>query len=158
MSGFAFKRKDSEKTIELFFSGKLDNDRLLPSLETHSKNEVVIELEGLELINSVGIRGWINWTREFAPARLKLRNCPKIFVDQINLVAGFLPADAVVESFFVPYYCEEENLESFVKWVKGVHYGDGKVLKVPDIWTDGRHSFELDIDPVRYLSFVKRFG
>ena len=34
--------------------------------------------------------------------KIEFRNCPKVIIDQINMVKGFLPENAIVESFLRP--------------------------------------------------------
>src|ERR1700679_1102075 len=89
---------------------------------------VIVDLGAVTAINSVGIREWIKWTKTLpAGCKLTVRNCPKIIVDQINMVLGFLPAGSRVESFFVPYYSEATGNEKMVLFINGREFKDGKL-------------------------------
>src|SRR6185437_12284669 len=86
----------------LTLKGAIDEDANF-AVASAEGSGVIIDLREVTAINSVGIREWIKWTKTLpAGCKMTVRNCPKIIVDQINMVLGFLPAGTVVESFFVP--------------------------------------------------------
>ena len=116
----------------------------------------MIDLEGVTAINSVGIREWIKWIKGF-PASLKLsvRRCPKIIVDQINMVAGFLPPSTTVESFFVPYYADGSGSEKMVLFEKGKEYKDGELHPPAEIKDDSGELMEMDVIEAKYFKFLK---
>ena len=116
---------------------------------------VVVDLAGVTAINSVGIREWIKWTKTFpAGCKMTVRNCPKIVVDQINMVLGFLPSGTKVESFYVPYYSEASGNEKMVLFISGREFKDGKVIPPPAVNDEGGEPMEMDVIETKYFKFV----
>src|SRR5687768_7774371 len=102
---FAISKKPEGQQLVLEVKGNIDEDANFTPPDLGSFTNVTLDLEGVTAINSVGIREWIKWMKGFpASVKLGVRKCPKIIVDQINMVAGFLPAGTTVQSFYVPYY------------------------------------------------------
>src|SRR5512135_2248555 len=112
MGQFKAEKNTSGGVLTVSFSGDVDEDAVFSNLSLDGAKQVVLDLEGISAINSCGIREWIKWVKA-APADTKFvyRKCPKIIVDQINMVAGFLPDGSSVESFFVPYFNENSGKE-----------------------------------------------
>ena len=99
------KKEDGDSNI-FSFKGDIDEDANFTEHSLKSLNKAVFDLEEVTAINSCGIREWINWLKTSPDTKLVFRNCPKIIVDQFNMVAGFFPMNGEIESFYVPYYCE----------------------------------------------------
>jgi hypothetical protein len=117
---------------------------------------VVLDLADVTAINSVGIREWIKWIKAFpANVQISVRRCPKIIVDQINMVAGFLPSAAVVESFFVPYYSDATGTEKMVLFEKDKQYANGDVTPPEDVKDDSGEAMEMDVIEAKYFKFLK---
>ena len=74
-----------------------------------------IDLGGVERINSVGIRDWVNWLAALDAngTRTVLVACSPAIVAQINLVKNFADNGAV-NSFQVPYHCRECDEEKVI--------------------------------------------
>jgi anti-anti-sigma regulatory factor len=74
-----------------------------------------IDLGGVERINSVGIRDWVNWLAalESNGTRTVLVACSPAIVAQINLVKNFT-GNGAVKSFQVPFHCRECDEEKIV--------------------------------------------
>ncbi len=91
---FSVGKKKEGSTLVLEVKGNVDEDANFTPPDLGGATSVTLDLEGVTAINSVGIREWIKWVKTM-PASLKLsvRKCPKIIVDQINMVAGFLPQE-----------------------------------------------------------------
>lgn len=139
-------------------AGALDEETSLSGLSAQDCADMTVDLEGLTAINSIGIREWIRWVKGLGAVKLRVRACPRVFVDQINMVAGMLPEGAIVESFYVPYHCEEQDAEIAVLWTRGVQYGGGKVLDEAETWNGNGRRYLIDVEPRRYFAFVRRFG
>jgi hypothetical protein len=121
------------------------------------KMSSVIDLGKLSLINSTGIREWINWIGQFGSTSLVFTNCPKIFIDQINMINGLIPENSIVESFQVPYFNENEDKEHLFLAVQGQHYTKQKI-EIPEAITINGTAFELDVMPAKYFKFISKFG
>ncbi len=106
MAGLNIKSTKKDKNLTLELSGTVDELAAFSSVSLDNINHLTINAKRIETINSWGVREWIKWVRTY-PADLKVTivGTPQVIVDQINLVAGFLPPGAVVETFYVPYYC-----------------------------------------------------
>jgi hypothetical protein len=113
-----------------------------------------INLENVQSINSTGIREWIKLMAKLKDSKIKIYNAPKSFIDQVNMVNGFLPLNTTLQSFYVPYFSESTNKEKKVLFVRDKHFGDNFV-NVTDVITDeAGQSYELDILPKKYFKFI----
>jgi hypothetical protein len=67
---------------------------------------MLINVSGVERINSIGAREWINWltTLERAGTELALVYCSPAIVAQLNSVKNFA-GKSIVKSFQAPYQC-----------------------------------------------------
>jgi hypothetical protein len=68
---------------------------------------LVLDLGGLQRINSIGVRNWMNFVRarEGAGADLTYERCPPIMVGQMSMITRFMGARSRVSSVLVPYSC-----------------------------------------------------
>ena len=97
-------------------AGIIDEDNELAGLEDRIEGEtVVIDVGGVERINTCGVRDWVNWLGaiEARRARVVLVNCSPAIIAQINLVDNFA-GSGVIKSFYLPYYCAECDREKAV--------------------------------------------
>ncbi len=140
------------------FQGHIDEDATFVDLDLAGMQTVLIDLGQVDAINSCGIREWIKWIRS-APesVRFTYRKCPKVIVDQINMVSGFLPPNAAVESFYVPYYSDASGTEKMVLFQKGVHFDAGKLHPPEEVKDDGSgEAMEMDVIETKYFKFLNR--
>jgi anti-anti-sigma regulatory factor len=150
------KRKDGANLV-VNLSGSIDEDAILASVAFDGAQSIILDLEKVSAINSCGIREWIKWLKA-APAgsQIVYRNCPKIIVDQINMVAGFLPENGRVESFFVPYFNEGSGAEKMVLFRRGTEFKDGEVNPPKEVKDAGGEPMEMDIIEAKYFKFIKK--
>ena len=152
---FSVVSKQDEINLILEVSGAIDEDAVFPPPSLNGASAVIWDLEKVTTINSVGIREWIKWVKSFPPSiQLNVRRCPKIIVDQINMVAGFLPSGTVVQSFFVPYYAEGSGAEKMVLFENGREYGNGPVEPPAEVKDDGGEVMEMDVIEAKYFKFL----
>lgn len=144
---------------KLEFSGNLANDEF--SLHAHnfdSSTEVQLVLNNLRGINSLGVRAFINWHKSLSYKEITLIDAPKCFIDQANMVEGFIPARCKLKSFFVPYYSENTDEESNILFEKGINYfkiENQWKFSFPEVLDGDRFPMEMDIQPERYFHFLK---
>ena len=156
MSDFKVSVEFTELGRTLILSGPIDetsNFSLLDSMETPP---VVLDVENVTRVNSIGIRNWIIWINKNAKGKqLHFHNCPKVMVDQINVVHSFLPPGSLIESFKVPFACQACDKEISCHFERGVHFANGALTKVPEMKcpTCGKAA-EMDADQ-RYFAFLK---
>lgn len=74
---------------------------------------IILDLSGIQRINSYGIKKWILLLNQLAGKTVILQNCPICFVEQISLVPGML-GHGVVNNFFLPYWCPQCEKECAV--------------------------------------------
>ncbi len=76
---------------------------LLSKIEVPS---LVIDVERVELINSLGARYWINFVQNLAKnsVRVRFSRCSPAFIDSCNTYPKFAPKNSI-ESLFLPAAC-----------------------------------------------------
>lgn len=143
-------------TLLVHIQGKIDEDSNFRALDVDGCSSVILDLEKITAINSVGTREWIKWIK-CVPSTLKLviRKCPKNIVDQINMVSGFLPTGAIVESFYVPYFAEASGEEKMVLFNSGKEFRGGDIYPPPAIVDSTGASMEMDVIEAKYFRFLK---
>jgi anti-anti-sigma regulatory factor len=104
--------KNGEKAT-IVMSGSIDEDTHLPKIDLSGiDSRIAVDLENVTHINSVGIRSWLEWFKTLgANKKFFFQRCPRSVVMQMNMVDGFLPPSSMVESFYVPFFCESCNQE-----------------------------------------------
>jgi len=142
-------------TVEFIFSGSIDESlanylSVFPNVPT-----ITMNLEEIISINSVGIREWINLMTKLATSKITLINCPKVFIDQVNMVKGFLPTNTHIESFYVPYFSETTNTEKKILFTKGKHFTDSSVNPEDTITDNAGNTYEIDVVVNKYFKFIK---
>lgn len=152
---FAINKKPAGSNLVLEIQGNIDEDATFSPPDIGAFANVAIDLEKVTAINSVGIREWIKWVKAFPPnVQLSVRKCPKIVVDQINMVAGFLPQGTKVESFFVPYYSDASGSEKMVLFEEGREYKGGEVFAPAEVKDDSGELMEIDVIEAKYFKFL----
>lgn len=153
---FGITKKTEGSNVVLELSGNVDEDANFTPPDLGSAGAVILDLEKITAINSVGIREWIKWMKSFPPsAQVSVRKCPKIIVDQINMVAGFLPQGTKVQSFFVPYYADSSGNEKMVLFEHGKEYKDGGEVTPPaEVKDDSGELMEMDVIEAKYFKFL----
>jgi hypothetical protein len=103
MGGSAFKVSGAYGE-PIALSGVLDQHADLSFFE-RLRGPTVINLRGVERIDSVGVRGWIESLRN-VPAEVPLRfiECPAPLIEHINMIEGFL-CGRPLSSFYAPMAC-----------------------------------------------------
>ena len=153
---FSVGKKLEGSTLVLDVKGNVDEDANFTPPDLGSSTTVALDLHEVTAINSVGIREWIKWVKTMpASVKLSVRRCPKIIVDQINMVAGFLPAGTVVESFYVPYYADASGNEKMVLFNNGNEFKNGEVFPPGEVKDDAGEVMEMDVIEAKYFKFLK---
>tara|TARA_Y100000031_G_scaffold145331_1_gene177807 strand:+ start:584 stop:1060 length:477 start_codon:yes stop_codon:yes gene_type:complete len=158
MGAFNIDKKQEGDSVVMQFEGILDEAASFGGVELSGGNKYVFDLEKVSAINSCGIREWVNWLKTGESAQeIVYKNCPKIIVDQINMVAGFLPNNGKVESFYVPYYCDETGAEKMILFKHGAEFKEGEV-NPPDGIKDDETGDEMEMDVIeaKYFKFIKK--
>ncbi len=168
MNEFKSSEAINGDSIVLTFEGTIDEDVQFPPVDLSGHSKITIDLQAVKAINSVGIREWLNWIRPIADkAVIELINCPKALVFQFNMVEGFLPKNAHVHSFYVPFFCEKCDREDNVLFTVGheVSVKAGNVAiqfdaKKSDLCKKGEDDCEVEMDVTesKYFQFLKKMA
>ncbi len=157
MGQFSAKKTQNGGEVNVTFSGHIDEDAQFSDIDLGGSAKVVVDLENVSAINSCGIREWIKWIRTAPPsARVVYKKCPKIIVDQINMVAGFLPENGKVESFFVPYYSDASGDEKMVLFSEGKEFKGNEVFPPSEVKDDSGEVMEMDVIEAKYFKFIQK--
>ncbi len=156
MSKFDLKIDKTGTDFKVTVTGTIDEDvDFTPHALTGATN-VDFHLGGLKSINSCGIRDWIKWISTSGTANVRYHECPKIIVDQINMVQGFLPATGKVMSFYVPFYSDDAGTEKNVLFTHSKEYNDTGVTNVPEVKDESGNAMEMDVVEAKYFKFLKK--
>lgn len=153
---FSIKSIPQGSATVLVISGDLNEDANFSSDSVAAGQPIVLDLEGVTSINSVGIREWIKWIKTLPESPpLTVRKCPKIVIDQVNMIAGFLPVKTIIESFFVPYFSETTNNEKMVLFEKDKHFTGAELTPPESVNDDAGNPMEMDVIAAKYFKFLK---
>lgn len=157
MGQFQAQKKKEGTGLVVTLVGNIDEDAILGNVGFDGAEQITLDLDKVTAINSCGIREWIKWLKTAPPgAKVIYRNCPKIIVDQINMVAGFLPDSGTVESFYVPYFNENSGNEKMVLFRKGMEFKDGQLKPPSEVKDTGGEVMEMDVIEAKYFKFIKK--
>lgn len=156
MSKFNITINQAEKKKTVHIEGVLDEDFIFSKYPLTDADEVEFHLGKLKNINSCGIREWINWMGTIKSVNIKLVECPKVIVDQINMVQGFISKNTVVESFYVPYFNEESGTEKNVLFSLGKEYSNGEIKYPATVTDEAGKPMEVDVIESKYFKFLKK--
>ena len=137
--------------------GSIDEDSQFSTVSLAGQKKIYLDLDQIKSINSVGIREWIKWTKSAdAGAQFVFQKCPKVIVDQMNLVSGFLPDNGKVESFYVPYFNEDSGFEKMFLFTDGKEFSGGQVTPPAGVKGDGGEELEMDVIEAKYFKFLQK--
>ncbi|MGE0633734.1 MAG: hypothetical protein AB7O96_15075 [Pseudobdellovibrionaceae bacterium] len=156
MSKFEFQTTANGEELNGKLVGVIDEDVDFAQYNLTPYKKIDLDLSGIKSINSCGIREWILWMSTAKDASVVFNECPKIIVDQINMVQGFLPANGRVQSFQVPYYSEESDEEKNILFTFGKEFDDTGVHPPANIQCSKGTPMEMDVLEARYFKFIKK--
>ncbi len=148
-------QKDGDK-LNISLSGIIDEDVDFSNYSLSGVSQVELHLKDVKSINSCGIREWIKWISSAGEATVIYDECPKIIVDQINMVEGFLPAKGKVTSFYVPYYNDDSGEEKMVLFKQGQEFNEQGVTPPSSVKDSAGNEMEMDIMESKYFKFIKK--
>lgn len=141
--------KDDKVTY--YFSGAIDEDSDF-SLITSSEKNIIFDFDNVTLINSCGIREWINFQETIDKScQLHYKNCPQVIVEQMNIIKGFVRSGGIIDSFYAPYYDEKTDRE-VKKLITPLDVVDSKA---PELKNDEGDILEFDDIEAQYFNFLK---
>lgn len=156
MGKFEIKVDKAGANAKVTVTGVIDEDVDFTPYTLSGSSGVEFHLGGIKSINSCGIREWIKWVGTAGSAGVQYFECPKIIVDQINMVQGFLPAQGKVMSFYVPFYSDDSGAEKNVLFTHGKEYNDQGLQAAPEVKDDSGAAMEMDVVEAKYFKFLKK--
>lgn len=112
MSKLQIDKQLLDNSLVVMLSGTIDEDADFKILDGLSQPSVIFDFDKVTMLNSCGIREWINFLTKLPPStQVVYRHCPQIIIEQINMVHGFFREGAIIDSFYAPYYCESCDKE-----------------------------------------------
>lgn len=142
--------KDGKCVIRL--KGSIDEDFDGHILLNESSNKIFIDFQGVIKINSCGIREFIDVLAHISDKDLYYVNCPRILVDQINIVKGFITEKSIVLSFYAPYFCEETDEDHMILFKA---QDIKNYTKAPEVKDSHGNDLEFDDFEEKYFKFLK---
>ncbi|MBP6217049.1 MAG: hypothetical protein KA436_00515 [Oligoflexales bacterium] len=118
------------------FTGKINEDAELTFADL-AKNKVAnhctFNLKEIEMINSCGVRAWINFLRLIEKGReIVLAECTPEIVSQINMIPHF-KGTAKVQSLYASYICEDCDTHKLEMFTQGVNMPLSPDQKLPEV-------------------------
>lgn len=156
MAKFDVKVEKAGEKYKVDISGVIDEDADFGPHALTGAKDVEIHLGNIKSINSCGIREWIKWVGTAGPANVIYHECPKVIVDQINMVQGFLPSTGKVMSFYVPYFSDDAGSEKTVLFRYGAEYTDTELKPPAEVKDDEGNVMEMDVIEAKYFKFIRK--
>jgi hypothetical protein len=141
----------------LAIQGVLDENTEMPDFKFSKARDLMIDLNGLRAMNSVGVRRWIQWIHKFGREEIYFRRCPRVFIDQLNNVSDLIPKKSIIFSFYVTYFSERLEEEKNTLYVRGTHYEKGSLLTAPEVLDADGQEMEIDVMPEKYFRFLTKY-
>ena len=146
----------TDKTVaEFHLLGAINETFKFPRPDMATVKTMRLDLSGVSYANSTGLRHWLKWLDTMAEKGIKIVyvRCPPFIIEQINTLEKLLPDDAVIESLFVPYYCESCDFEQDVlypreQWIF--------LQQTPQKCRKCQKAMELSIQEKMYFAFNRR--
>lgn len=136
-------------------SGYVNEYSKFPNITPTDK--IIIDLEKVKGLNSVGTRSWCTWLKMMGPpAMVVLENCPVIFVKSFNQVKGSYPDNVKANSLIVPYYSDQTDERKDIVIKANEHFGTPNGLQLPTVHDSKGSEMEIDIIPDIYFAFLNR--
>lgn len=149
----------------LRFSGDIDESFDFSAFVVNPGQDLVLNLKEVRSLNSVGLRSWLLWMKDLRNKvpRIYFQNCPQSVVTQMNILEGFLPMEAIVESFEVPFYCDECGTEEAFLARRGTDFVEGTTdhhesmdFKLERSCPKCKAVMTLDASADKYFNFLKQ--
>jgi len=136
------------------FEGEIVEQSDFRDLEGKLLGDLEFDMRAVRRVNSSGAHRWVEFVRSLpSAARLAFVHCSPAFVQQVNMVHGFVGRGAV-RSFYAPYLCEgcdRQRLE--LLYSRDVRKAG---LVAPDVNCPTCEApMSFDDDPARYFGFAK---
>jgi hypothetical protein len=154
------ERIGTDVTMRLI--GEINERSEIQMPELKEVKTITFDFMHINHINSSGIRFWIQFVQTIPPEIIPhFKNLPKIIVDQMSMVVGFMPKGSVIDSFEMPFFCDKCNKSEREMLQKDLHFMQAtgttaSNLRLPRVGC-GQTICEMtpDMLPKKYLRFLE---
>ena len=153
MSNIKIEKKENE--LHVTFIDSINEKTDFKSNSIENAEIVKIFFQNVKYINSLGVREWVKWINTNQNSKIRLYECPRSIIDQVNMFSGFFPSNALVLSFYVPYHSEQTDETKNILFRYGKEFYDGGKLELPQVLDSKGLAMNLDIFPEKYFNFLK---
>ncbi len=137
------------------FSENLNEFSSIPKFE--GPGELIINMAQLKMMNSYGIKIWCQWINDHKNLpNIILEECPYIFMKNISAIRNFITPNVTINSFFVPYICEDTDEAENILYRPGIEYQLDGTFKIVEVKNSAGKNMELDVDSKAYFSFLNK--
>lgn len=146
-------KKSEENPHRIVVSGGLTEFADLARLQKELGPETELDLAGITLVNSTGVREWLKFLQSVSAANqhLVLRRCSVSFVNQLNMIRRFA-GDARIASIFAPYVCP--HCEAVGERLLELETDIVAESQKPMPCASCGHAMEFDDVPALYFAFL----
>lgn len=155
MLTYRFDNSNSD-ALKVFLTGELREDSLLPELPDKG-NKIVVNLDLVTGLNSVGTRLWCRWIGEAQNrfGEIIIEEAPMLFVKAFGQIQGALTKNCKVASLKVPFYSDSLGENKNVTIKLGEHYSYDGPFKMPEVKDSLGQPMEIDVIEDAYFSFLR---
>lgn len=146
--------------LDVVMEGQIDERTELVGLADRVDKRIVIDLERVSFINSVGVREWIRLLRALRKqgAVVRMKRCSEAMIHQMNMIVE-AKGNAEVESFFAPYVCDGCGYEGSMCLEVSPNATRLRDMQAPQIaCPECSEQMEFNEIPERYLLFLEELG
>jgi anti-anti-sigma regulatory factor/DNA-directed RNA polymerase subunit RPC12/RpoP len=142
----------------LGLAGSIDEDAEIQFDQVKSKlsEKIIFDFRSVTLINSCGVRSWINFLREIQGNRqIRFQHCTPDVISQINMIPNFL-GKARVDSLYADYSCNSCGHQTKFFFEKGKNLPDSSSnLALPEVKCEQcGEPMEMDEMEEEFFSFL----
>lgn len=120
-------------SYQFIMEGAISEKSELYIYDIRDAKNIDVDMEKVTFINSIGVKNWIFWTAKIpSGCAVRLHKCPFVIISQVNMVLGFLPKGARIESFYAPYISDDGD-EVTLPMLRGRDYEYGQSGQAPKV-------------------------
>ena len=153
-----FEIKTNPGLERIVFTGPINEHFLgaTKDIMDYPKKEVVLDLGGVTYVNSVGVRCWLEFMREFSEERkITFDRCSPEFISQVNMIPDLAMGSEIL-SFFVAFFCEDCDREEKRLFLSSVGH-DALAEKVNEqVCEECGRTMSCETDSDLCIRFLKR--
>ncbi|MEK6578681.1 MAG: hypothetical protein AABZ55_05590 [Bdellovibrionota bacterium] len=152
------QKEENGKNV-IYFSGVIESEEEIISAFQSAKGTVEVNCDGIQRINSLGVRSWLSAFRKIKQLGVQVRfsHCPISIIQQALIFPGFIEKDQL-DSFYIQFYCLNEACKKVTYKLIGtqellseLEKGSPPVLTCPHC---GKTA-EFDDEPTPYIEYLE---